>query len=85
MIVVEGPPAVGKTEIAKKIAEELEMVYFPRVTMDAYYINNYGYDLRKLDDQLPPSVRSFDEKDFFKVNWTTCSSRVLGFRQLTIN
>jgi NADH dehydrogenase (ubiquinone) 1 alpha subcomplex subunit 10 len=36
----------------------------PEVTMDNLYINSYGYDLRKLDPQLPASTRSYDEKNF---------------------
>lgn len=32
--------------------------------MDDVYINDYGYDLRELDQQLPPGARSFDEKQF---------------------
>lgn len=42
------------------------MLYVPDATMDMVYINHYGYDLRQLDQQLPPSVRSFDEKDFLR-------------------
>lgn len=32
--------------------------------MDAIYINKYGYDLRKLDPELPVNCRSFDIKNF---------------------
>lgn len=34
--------------------------------MDDVYINPYGYDLRKLDPELPESVRSFDVTNFLK-------------------
>lgn len=34
--------------------------------MDTYYINDYGYDMRKLDPQLPESCRSFDERNFLE-------------------
>lgn len=42
------------------------MLYVPDATMDMVYINHYGYDLRQLDQELPPSVRSFDEKNFLQ-------------------
>lgn len=61
---VEGPIAAGKTEFAKKLADDLDMYYMPQATMDDIYINDYGYDLRDLDEQLPPGARSFDEKKF---------------------
>lgn len=32
--------------------------------MDEIYINPYGYDMRKLDPQLPEKCRSFDIKNF---------------------
>lgn len=63
-IIVEGPIASGKTKFAKELAEKLDMYYMPQTSMDDIYINEYGFDLRQLDDQLPPGVRSFDEKKF---------------------
>lgn len=42
------------------------MLYLPEGNLDMMYINRYGYDLRKLDAQLPVSCRSFDIKDFLK-------------------
>ena len=64
IIVVEGPIAAGKSKFAKSLAEDLDMLHMPEVTMDDYYINSYGYDMRKLDPQLPPSARSYDENNF---------------------
>jgi NADH dehydrogenase (ubiquinone) 1 alpha subcomplex subunit 10 len=64
IIVVEGPIAAGKSAFAKSLAEDLDMLHMPEVTMDALYINDYGYDLRKLDPQLPAPARSYDEKNF---------------------
>lgn len=69
VVVVEGPPAIGKSALARALAEELEMKYFPMATMDSYYINPYGYDLRKLDKDLPPRIQSYDEMAFIKVNF----------------
>lgn len=64
IIVVEGPIASGKTAFAKELAAELGMRYMPAITMDAHYINSYGYDLRQLDPQLPVSCQSYDVKNF---------------------
>lgn len=61
---MEGPIAAGKTEFAKKLAKELDMHYIPQASMDDIYINDYGFDLRELDAQLPPGARSIDEKKF---------------------
>jgi len=65
MVVVDGPPAIGKTEFAKKLADELDMKFVPGFTMDDYYINSYGYDLRDFDYRLTyERAKSFDEKKF---------------------
>lgn len=66
MIIVEGPIAAGKTQLAQKLADELEMQYIPEANMDTIYINPYGYDMRQLDPQLPEAVRSYDIKNFCK-------------------
>ena len=49
LVVVEGPPGLGKTEMAKALAEEFDLKFVPGFTMEDYYINSYGYDLRELD------------------------------------
>lgn len=64
IILVEGPIAAGKTEFAKRLANDLDMYFIPQASMDDIYLNEYGYDLRDLDDQLPPGAQSFDEKKF---------------------
>jgi len=56
----------GKTAVGKELAELLDMHFMPDITMDSYYINHYGFDLRKLDPQLPVNCRSFDEKNFLE-------------------
>ncbi|EFA02878.1 NADH dehydrogenase [ubiquinone] 1 alpha subcomplex subunit 10, mitochondrial [Tribolium castaneum] len=66
IVVVEGPVAAGKSKFAKELAEELDMLYMPEANLDMVYINDYGYDLRQLDEQLPESCRSFDVKDFLR-------------------
>ncbi|KAJ8985906.1 hypothetical protein NQ317_010663 [Molorchus minor] len=42
------------------------MLYMPEANLDMIYINSYGFDLRKLDSQLPESCRSFDVMDFLR-------------------
>ncbi|XP_039282660.1 NADH dehydrogenase [ubiquinone] 1 alpha subcomplex subunit 10, mitochondrial [Nilaparvata lugens] len=62
IIVVDGPPAVGKTKVAQKLAEDFDMHFIPEANMDMHYINSYGYDFRELDAKLPPGAQSVDEK-----------------------
>ncbi|KAF2886661.1 hypothetical protein ILUMI_19513 [Ignelater luminosus] len=64
IIVVEGPIAAGKTKLAKELAEDLDMLYMPEANLDMMYVNDYGFNLKELDPQLPESCRSFDIKDF---------------------
>ena len=66
IIVVEGPMAAGKSKFAKELADDLDMLYVPEANLDLVYINPYGYDMRQLDDQLPPNARSFDVKNFLQ-------------------
>uniref|UniRef100_A0A4D5R9V1 NADH dehydrogenase [ubiquinone] 1 alpha subcomplex subunit 10, mitochondrial n=1 Tax=Scolopendra viridis TaxID=118503 RepID=A0A4D5R9V1_SCOVI len=66
LLIVEGNIASGKSAVAKQLADELDMLYMPEVTMDMKYINEYGYDMRQLDDQLPESAKSFDVKNFYQ-------------------
>jgi len=65
LVVVEGPPALDKTKFAKELAEEFGMLYVPGFTMDDFYINAYGYDLRELDFVFKYTRnKCFDEKLF---------------------
>jgi len=64
LIVVEGPIATGKSAFAKELAHELDMMYMPQPSMDEVYINDYGYDMRQLDPELPEDARSYDIKNF---------------------
>ncbi|UYV60346.1 NDUFA10 [Cordylochernes scorpioides] len=64
-IVVEGNIGVGKSVVAKKIAEEFDLKYFPEVNMDMKYITEHGYDLRDMDPYLPERMQSVDIKKFY--------------------
>ena len=54
LIVVDGAHAIGKSEFAKELAEDLDMVYYPYPRMDDILINSYGVDVRKYDDLMLP-------------------------------
>ncbi|KAK4887570.1 hypothetical protein RN001_003841 [Aquatica leii] len=83
IIVVEGPPAAGKTDLAKALADEFDMLYLPEANQDMYYTNDYGYNYRKLDPQLPESVRSFDIPDFL-ANPRHCLAGTFQLRQYIV-
>lgn len=57
---------IGKTAVGKQLADLLGMHFMPDITMDYYYTNDYGYDMRKLDPQLPVNCRSYDERNFLE-------------------
>lgn len=61
---MEGPVAAGKSELAKHLAEELDMLYFPEANLDMIYINPYGYNMKLLDEQMPEMCKSFDINNF---------------------
>lgn len=63
---MDGPIAAGKSQFAKQLAKELDMVYFPEANLDMCYINSYGFDLRSLDPQVSSHCKSFDVNDFMK-------------------
>nr|XP_034184763.1 NADH dehydrogenase [ubiquinone] 1 alpha subcomplex subunit 10, mitochondrial isoform X2 [Osmia lignaria] len=64
IIVVDGPPAVGKSKLCEKLAEEFGMMYMPPPGHDELYINPYGYDLREMDSKLPLHAQSYDLERF---------------------
>lgn len=66
IIIVDGPIAAGKTKFAKQLACDLDMHHMEEANMDLRYITSFGFDLRKIDDKVPVSMQSFDEKKFCK-------------------
>ncbi|XP_076328190.1 NADH dehydrogenase [ubiquinone] 1 alpha subcomplex subunit 10, mitochondrial-like [Tachypleus tridentatus] len=66
IVVVEGNIAAGKTKFAEELAEQLDMHFVPEANMDMVYVNDYGFDMRTLDPQLPASCRSCDVKTFYQ-------------------
>lgn len=70
IIVVDGNIATGKNELAKKIANEFDMLYVPEVTMDEMYTGSltndpYHMDIRELDPRLTPKAKSCDLETFY--------------------
>ncbi|CAH0403225.1 unnamed protein product [Chilo suppressalis] len=64
VIVVEGPVAVGKTQFAAALAEDLGMKHFKEANMDYHYVRPNGHDLRMFNDKVPEDTRTFDHVDF---------------------
>lgn len=64
IVVIDGPIAAGKSDFGKALADELEMLFMPEPTMDRIYVNSYGFDMRTMNDKLPPAARSMENKDY---------------------
>lgn len=65
-IIVEGPPAVGKGELCKKLADELDMLYVPQTYLEDYYVRMFDFDIRTLDDKMPETCKTCDWPTFLK-------------------
>jgi len=65
IVVVDGNIGAGKSDFAKKLAEAFDFVYFPEPTLERFYVSSYGFDLRKIDDLLPPSFKCCDVSTFY--------------------
>ena len=63
---VEGPVAAGKSNFAKQLAEQFDMSYYPEANQDMLYTNNYGFNLKQLDPQIPEMCRTYDINNFLK-------------------
>lgn len=65
LITVDGNVAAGKEVVAKKLADELGMLYLPpNLDLDKYYINEHGFDYRALNPLLPERLRICDFEMF---------------------
>ena len=63
VIVVEGNVGVGKNEFAKRLAAGFDLNYIGSVP-DSDCFKVQGYDLRELDEMLPPTAKFYDLKRF---------------------
>lgn len=64
LIVVDGPPAVGKRKLCEQLAEQFGLLYMPAPVHEEIYVNPYNVDLRQLDSQLPLNCQSYDLERF---------------------
>ncbi|XP_058805840.1 NADH dehydrogenase [ubiquinone] 1 alpha subcomplex subunit 10, mitochondrial [Phymastichus coffea] len=60
LIVLDGPPAIGKNKLAKELAKEFDFLYLPQPTFDDLYVTYWGFDVRSLDPKLPENARTWD-------------------------
>lgn len=65
VVVVDGNIGAGKSAFAKQLAEAFDFEYFPEPTMEPYFVSTYGFDLRKIDELLPPSYKCCDVSTFY--------------------
>lgn len=64
IITIEGNVACGKEDFARRLANELGMLYLPMVDLESYFINDHGYDYRALNPLLPERLRHCDWEMF---------------------
>jgi len=65
IIVVDGPPGSNKAGLAQHVAKAFDMKYMPPPTLDRFYKDRYGFDLRTLNRLVPPKTRSWDLHQFY--------------------
>ncbi|XP_003746154.1 NADH dehydrogenase [ubiquinone] 1 alpha subcomplex subunit 10, mitochondrial [Galendromus occidentalis] len=65
LIVIDGNVGVGKSYLAKKLAEELDFFLFPEATMDFKFIDDTGFDLRSISEHFPESLKPYDLERFY--------------------
>jgi hypothetical protein len=82
VICVEGNMAVGKTDFAKTLAEELDFHYVPMTAHDALFWDpQKRFHLSELNQALPEKYKIFDLEQFYRQK--NPESGRAGFLQLT--
>lgn len=66
VIVIDGPPAIGKHKLAKQLAEEFDFLYLPQPTFAELYMSEWGYDYRQINDKVPEDCQWLDMETFLK-------------------
>jgi len=67
LVVVEGAHAIGKTKLAKELAEEFGMLYMAPPDLNDIYIHpRYNIDFRQWQELYPNFFKIMDEKDFIR-------------------
>lgn len=65
VIVIDGPPASGKTEFARRLATQLDFKFVPQPRVnDLWKCGEDGLTYQDLDDLLPPELRLYDLETF---------------------
>lgn len=65
LICVEGNVGVGKSQLAKRLAEQFDMKHFGDVNLDILDEMKYGWPLKDFNHLLPDSMKRRYAKDFF--------------------
>lgn len=64
ILLVEGPPCVGKSEFAKNLADNFKLKYMPPITEDDLFTHN-GLDIRQLNELMPTEKMKVYDLDMF--------------------
>lgn len=66
IITIEGPPASGKNEFAKKVAKEFDLHYMPTLKDHTVFTHPItGWDYRSINDCLGETAKFYDLEDFY--------------------
>jgi len=60
IIVIDGPPTGNKEAFGRYLADQLDMKYQPDADLDMFNLDEYGVDLRCLNPDIDPTMRSLD-------------------------
>ncbi|PVD29596.1 hypothetical protein C0Q70_08851 [Pomacea canaliculata] len=66
VIVIDGNLAVGKSWFGEKLAKEFDMKFFPDPRDSNMFLTGENFDLRSLNEQLPPRIRFTDLETFYQ-------------------
>lgn len=66
IILIEGNLAVGKSWFGEKLAKEFDMKFIPDIRDEKLFFRGEGFDLRTLNEQLPPTAKFCDMETFYR-------------------
>lgn len=84
IILVEGNLAVGKSWFAEQIAQEFDMKYIPDVKDSQIFITGDKFDLRTLNERLPPRSGFCDIETFYSQRGPPELLKTFGRTQLML-
>jgi len=88
IIVIDGPPTGNKEAFGRYLAERLDMKYMPDADLDMFYVDQFGVDLRVLNPDVDPTVRTLDIHQWLQrpnnpltaqMQWYLMASRFLRY------